>query len=115
MRALLDEQVPVELASLICQSNSSHDVLSVGEMGWKGLKNGALLREMRDAGFGALVTIDRRIEYQQNIPRAGVGLVVLHSFRARIAELARLAPQIAAALDSIQPGEIVHLFAPPPS
>ena len=84
-------------------------------MDWKGLKNGQLLREMHAAGFGALVTIDRRIEYQQNIPRSGIALVVRHSFRARIAELAPLAPQIAAALDSVQAGEIIHLHAPPPS
>lgn len=115
MRALLDEQVPVELATLIDQANLCHDVLTVDEMGWKGLQNGVLLREMRHAGFGALVTIDRRIEYQQNIPRAGIGLVVLHSFRARITELAPLAPQIAAVLDFIQPGEIIHLHAPPPA
>ena len=82
-------------------------------MDWKGLKNGLLLREMRAAEFGALVTIDRRIEYQRNIPRSGIGLVVLHSFRARIAELSPLAPEIAAALDVIQPGEIIHLHAPP--
>ena len=113
MRALLDEQVPVELAALIRQANWSHDVRSVGDMGWKGLKNGILLREMRDAGFGALVTIDRRMEYQQNIPRSGVGMVVLHSFRARIAELGPLASEIAAALDVIQPGDIIHLTAPP--
>jgi hypothetical protein len=112
LRALLDEQVPVELGALIRQANSSHDVKSVADMDWKGLKNGALLREMRAAGFGALVTIDRRIEYQQNIPRSGIALVVLHSFRARIAELAPLAPDVAAALDVIQPGEIIHLQAP---
>ena len=82
-------------------------------MDWNGLKNGALLREMRSAGFAALVTIDRRMEYQQNIPRSGVGLVVLHAFRARIRELAPLAPEIAAALHQIQPGEIIHLRVPP--
>jgi hypothetical protein len=70
---------------------------------------------MRTAGFEALVTIDRRIEYQQNIPRSGIALVVLHSFRVRFAELAPLAPAIAAALEVVQPGEIIHLHAPPPS
>ena len=69
---------------------------------------------MHAEGFGAIVTIDRRIEYQQNIPRSGIGLVVLHSFRARIAELAPLAPEISATLNVISPGEIIHLHAPPP-
>jgi hypothetical protein len=60
------------------------------------------------------VTIDRRMEYQQNIPRSGIGPVVLHAFRARIRELAPLAPEIAAVFHRLQPGEIVHLYAPPP-
>jgi hypothetical protein len=65
LRALLDEQVPVELADLIIRADPAHEVQTVTGMGWNGLKNGRLLREMRAAGFAALVTIDRRMEYQQ--------------------------------------------------
>ncbi len=68
---------------------------------------------MRDAGLEALITVDRRMEYQQNIPRAGIGLIVLHAHRARLQELAPLAPEISASLDLIGPGEIIHLHAPP--
>ncbi|HEX8696337.1 MAG TPA: hypothetical protein VF746_28220 [Longimicrobium sp.] len=113
MRALLDEQVPADLAELIAQAGPRHVVRTVADEGWKGLKNGVLLQRMRESGFGALVTIDRRMEYQQNIPRSGIGLVVLHAHRARIQELAPLAPAIATALDTVQPGEIIHLRAPP--
>ena len=86
-----------------------HEVHTVADEGWKGLKNGKLLRDMREAGFGALITVDRRMEYQQNIPRSGLGVVVLHARRARIQELAPLASAIAQALDVIQPGEVIHL------
>jgi hypothetical protein len=113
VRALLDEQVPTDLASLITDAGPHHEVSTVGGEGWKGLKNGALLQRMRESGFEALVTIDRRMEHQQNIPRSGIGLVVLHAYRARIRELAPLAPAIAAALDTLQPGAVVHLHAPP--
>jgi hypothetical protein len=113
LRALLDEQVPVELAGLVQEAGPYHFVRTVADEGWKGLKNGALLQRMREAGFEALVTVDRRMEYQQNIPRSGIGLVVLHVHRARIQELAPLAPAIAEALDTLQPGTIVHLTAPP--
>jgi hypothetical protein len=114
LRALLDEQVPAELSESISEF-SPHEVSTVGAMGWKGLKNGLLLLQMREAGFAVLITIDRRMEYQQNIPRSGVGLIVLHAFRARFAELSPLAPQIAGALDRIGPGEIIHLHAQPPN
>jgi hypothetical protein len=113
LRALLDEQVPVDLAELILQADPAHDVQTVTAMGWNGLKKGTLLREMRASAFAALVTIDRRIEFQQNIPKSGIALVVLHAYRARIRELAPLAPEIASALHRIEPGEIIHLHAPP--
>lgn len=114
MRALLDEQVPADLAELISAAGPHHDIRTVADEGWKGLKNGALLQQMREAEFTALVTIDRRMEYQQNIPSSGIALVVMHAFRARIQELAPLAPSISEALDRIQPGEVIHLHAPPP-
>jgi hypothetical protein len=36
--------------------------------GWRGVKNGELLRRAREAMFGVLITADRRMEHQQNIP-----------------------------------------------
>jgi len=103
----------VELAGLVQEAGPHHFVRTMADEGWKGLRNGALLQRMREAGFEALVTVDRRMEYQQNIPRSGIGLVVLHSRRARIQELAPLAPAIAEALDTLSRGTIVHLTAPP--
>jgi hypothetical protein len=113
LRALLDEQVPVELAGLVTEAGPHHVVRTVSAEGWKGLHNGALLRSMRDAGYEALVTVDRRMEYQQNIPRSGLGMIVLHALRARIQELAPLAPAIADALDRLEPGMVIHLPPPP--
>lgn len=47
------------------------------ERGWAGLKNGPLLRLMREAGVEAFVTTDRNLEYQQNVAAAGFAVVVL--------------------------------------
>jgi hypothetical protein len=84
VRALLDEQVPVELAGILNELVPQHTIRTVADEGWKGMKNGELLRRMREAGFDALITVDRRMEYQQNVPRSGVGFVVLHARRARV-------------------------------
>lgn len=40
-------------------------VKTVQDMGWAGIKNGALLR-LADAKFDALLTVDQGIEYQHN-------------------------------------------------
>jgi hypothetical protein len=107
---LLDEQVPVEFADVLnTQEPARHTVRTVAEMGWRGTKNGELLRRMREAGFDVILTADRHIEHQQNMARAGVGLVVMHPRRLRIQELLPLAPAVLIALDSVQPGQVVHV------
>lgn len=110
MLTLLDEQVPIEFADVLqATTPERHTVRTVAEMGWRGNKNGELLRRMCEAGFGAMVTADRRIEHQQNIARSGVALVVMHPYRVRIQELVPLAPAVLAALDAVQPGQVVHV------
>jgi hypothetical protein len=110
LRALLDEQVPVEFADLLnAAARERHSVRTVAEMGWRGTKNGALLRQMREAGFDVMVTADRHIEHQQNIARSGIGLVVMHPRRVRIQELVPLAPAVLEALDAVQPGAVIHV------
>lgn len=61
MRVLLDECVPRALR----QDLPGHDVKTVGEAGWAGVKNGALLR-LAETAFDVLLTVDRNLEYQQN-------------------------------------------------
>ena len=46
------------------------------ERGWAGLKNGPLLRLMRETRVEAFVTTDRNLEYQQNVAAAGFAVVV---------------------------------------
>jgi hypothetical protein len=50
MRVLLDENVPVDLASLL----DRHNVETVSGLGWDGVKNGELLLRMRGR-FDALL------------------------------------------------------------
>ena len=69
MRVLLDECTPRKLR----RDLPEHEVRTVGEMGWGGTKNGALL--LRAAGeFDVLLTVDSNMEFQQNtaaLPLAG--------------------------------------------
>ena len=53
MRLLLDESIPVKLRRAL----PDHDVRTVVEMGWSGVKNGKLLELAADE-FDALVTAD---------------------------------------------------------
>lgn len=62
VRVLLDEQLPLDLAAELV----GHEVHTVVGLGWQGVTNGDLLR--RASGrFEALVTMDRNLEFQQNL------------------------------------------------
>jgi hypothetical protein len=61
MRVLLDECVPRALRNDI----SGHEVRTVAEAGWAGVKNGELLR-LAATAFDVLITVDRSLEYQQS-------------------------------------------------
>jgi len=73
------------------------------------MKNGALLRAAREAGFQILITADRRMEYQQNIPNSGVALIVLEARSTRMADILPLVPALVAALPSARVGEVTHV------
>ncbi len=69
MRVLLDEQLPRHLAREL----RGHDVSTVQQEGWAGLKNGELLRRAADAVFDVFVTADRNLEFQQNLSQTAPG------------------------------------------
>ncbi|HEX3952740.1 MAG TPA: DUF5615 family PIN-like protein [Stellaceae bacterium] len=55
MRILLDEQLPRQLTREI----PDHQVRTVQQCGWAGLRNGELLRRAAADGFDVLVSLSR--------------------------------------------------------
>lgn len=80
-------------------------------MGWAGLKNGDLMSRARAEGFEILLTGDRNMEYQQNIPAAYIALVVLEARTNRLDDLLPLMPSLLQILATVQPGQVVHVTA----
>lgn len=105
MRVLLDESLPRELAQLLV----GHDAKTVGEQRWSGRSNGDLLRAAVGAGFQVLLTPDRNLEYQQNIPAFALCVMVLHAPSNRLDDLSPLVPRILAAFEGVQLGTIIHV------
>ena len=62
MRILLDEDLPRRLTSLLV----GHNVSTVQRSGWTGIKNGKLLG-LAAAEFDVFLTMDRNLEFQQNL------------------------------------------------
>jgi len=43
----------------------NHEIFTVREKGWNGIKNGELLQIMVDNNFDALLTFDKNLQHQQ--------------------------------------------------
>ena len=104
MRLLLDECVPKRLKRELL----GHDVQTVQDMGWAGIKNGALLK-LADGQFDALLTVDQGIEYQQNLSGLRIGVVVMLAASNDVDDLRPLLPGVEHALASLRPGETMRV------
>ena len=106
MRLLLDESVPARLQ----RSLPTHAVRTVVEMGWGGVKNGALLA-LAAKEFDAILTVDKNLPYQQSVTNLPVAVIVLEAFSNELAALLPLIPKIEQALGNLQPRTIVRVGA----
>ena len=97
MRILLDEQLPRQLAAHL----SGHDAVTVQQRGWAGLKNGELLRRAAAGGFEVFLTSDQNIEFQQNLKKSEILVVVLVAVTNTLEDLLPLIP---ATLDALKDG-----------
>lgn len=107
MRILLDEQLPRQLAPYLV----GHDVRTVQQESWAGLKNGELLVRADDAGFSVFVTGDQNLEFQQNISRRRLGVVVLCARSNALEDLLPLVPAALKAMEAIRPTQVVRIRA----
>ena len=89
MRILLDE----------------HEVMTVPQVGWAGIKNGELLSRAQSQ-FDAFVTVDRNLAFQQNIPQFSIAIIVLESPINRLKDLRPLLPKLQQLLLNVRKGEI---------
>jgi hypothetical protein len=106
VKVLLDECLPRPLKREL----TGHDVSTVPEMGWAGVKNGELLALMEPL-FDVFVTIDGNMRYQQTLQSFQIAFVVLKAPDNKIETLRPLAPRILEALPALAPGDIVHIVA----
>ena len=98
MRLLLDESVPAKLRRAL----PDHEVRTVVEMGWSGVKNGKLLALAADQ-FEAFITVDKNLPYQQNLAALPLAVVVLDSRSSELHALVRLMPNVEKALAHLKP------------
>ena len=104
MRLLLDECV----AKRLTRELPGHDARTVQDLGWAGIKNGALLK-LANGQFDALLTVDQGIEYQQNLSGLSISVVVMMAPSNDVDDLRPLLPGVEEALATLRPGEIIRV------
>jgi hypothetical protein len=103
LKVALDEGVPEQIAPHL----PGHDVQSVRQLGLKGTVNGKLLDAMEAQQFEAMISNDKKLEFDQNLARRPFAILLLSTNH-----LPTLEPnigKIAAALETAEKGKITRV------
>ena len=105
MRLLLDENLPKRLKL----DFPEHEIYTVRDKNWNGIKNGDLLKLLIENKFDAMLTFDKNLQYQQNFKKFTITVFVLVAKINSYTELKKLSPQINNYLrmDKLAPGSII--------
>lgn len=91
MKILLDENIDVRFKKYF---PSVHEVYTVKDMGWNGIKNGEMLLFLSQNNFDCWIVVDKNIPYQQNISQLPCLVIVLDVHRNTLNHLNALLPQL---------------------
>jgi predicted nuclease of predicted toxin-antitoxin system len=108
MRVLLDENLPRRLKRHL---PSEWEVATVPECGWSGKKNGALMQLATDR-FDRFITMDRGIEFQQNLFQSSISVMLLRAVSNRLPDLLPLIPKLIEEAPKAIPGVVVVVEVP---
>lgn len=89
-------------------SLAGHDVRTVGKCGWAGTQNGKLLA-LAASQFDVMITADRNIQYQQNLNKLPIAIIVLATPDGRIRSFQQLIPKLLTTLNTLVPCTLIEL------
>ena len=69
------------------------------------------VKEITEAKFDALVTMDKSIEYQQNFSGIKLGIIIVSARSNRRQDVAPAVPEINKILKTMQAGVVIHVAA----
>lgn len=106
MKILVDECIDRKLT----REFVDHEIKTVPQMGWAGVKNGQLLA-LAEAEFDVFITVDRNLSFQQNLPQFDIAVIVLQAPSNRLADLKPLVPEVLAILATVAKGQATTVSA----
>jgi hypothetical protein len=106
MRLLFDHNVDWRIVHSL---PDDWEIDTTRRLRWDGLDNGALLTVAQHK-FDVLLTTDKALYGQQNVPNYDIAVIVLHAYSNRLADLKPFAADIIKTADAIRPGQIEWLY-----
>ncbi len=105
MKVLVDGCLPRYLKRVLV----NHEVQTVQDAGWSGVKNGELLR-LAETRFDVLLTAARNLRYQQNLAGRVISIIELPTNTLSVVK--KLTPELLRGLDGIDRGAYLQIRMP---
>ncbi|HLP00126.1 MAG TPA: hypothetical protein VK171_16135 [Fimbriimonas sp.] len=105
MKILLDNCVVRRFGDLL----EGHEVIHASRLGWAELENGDLIRAAEADGFDVMITVDKNVQYQQNVTGRRISIIVLTPRFVFYDQIAALAPSIKLALANLPQGSFIAI------
>lgn len=90
MRMLLDENLPKRLKL----DFQEHEIYTVRDRGWNGVKNSELIKLLQENNSDALLTFDKNLQHQQNFTKYTITVFVLSARTNSYEDLTKLTPSV---------------------
>ena len=104
MRIVIDECVDPRVKGLF----GDHTTVTVFERGWNSLDDGALL-DAAQHEFDVLLTIDGGLEFQQNLAKFDIAVVVVRVSKNQLPQYTAKRTEILDAIARARPGAASHV------
>jgi hypothetical protein len=105
MRFRIDECLPRRLNN----HSTDHDCRAVPEAGLAGKRNGELPSLTAQQKYEIFVTVDKGVEYQQNLRGRSLAVIILRAQSNQLADLSSYGADCLEQMKSIKPGEVVRI------
>lgn len=76
---------------------------------WLAGKNGRLLSLAESAGFDLFFTMDKGLQYQQNLAGRSIAILIVRARSNRLKDLLQVIEACRSVMSSIQPGEVIRV------
>lgn len=88
---------------------ADHDVSHVKDRGWEQLKNGQLLAAAAEAAFDVMITVDKRIKYEQNLDHLPVSVIEIDIGDVRLPSIVAIAQKLQDALAHVRQFRFIRI------